>query len=29
MIVDANILLYARNEADPSHGPAREWLEET
>lgn len=27
MIVDANLLLYARNEADPRHDPARRWLE--
>jgi uncharacterized protein len=27
VIVDANLLLYARNEADPQHGAAREWLE--
>lgn len=27
MIVDANVLLYARNEADPQHDAAREWLE--
>ncbi len=27
MIVDANILLYARNSSDPRHGPARDWLE--
>lgn len=27
MIVDANILLYARNSADPLHAPARAWLE--
>ncbi len=27
MILDANILLYARNSADPNHAPAREWLE--
>lgn len=27
MIVDANILLYARNAADPRHVPARDWLE--
>lgn len=27
MIVDANLLLYARNEADPHHQPARAWLE--
>ena len=27
MIVDANILLYARNVNDPSHDAAREWLE--
>lgn len=27
MIVDANVLLYARNEGDPRHGVAREWLE--
>jgi toxin-antitoxin system PIN domain toxin len=26
MIVDANVLLYARNEADPHHEPARDWL---
>jgi uncharacterized protein len=28
MIVDANILLYARNDADPRHTVARAWLEE-
>lgn len=27
MIVDANVLLYARNEDDPRHATAREWLE--
>lgn len=27
MIVDANLLLYARNSSDPRHTPAREWLE--
>lgn len=27
MIVDANMLLYARNDADPRHGPARDWIE--
>ena len=27
MIVDANVLLYARNATDPRHGPARAWLE--
>lgn len=27
MIVDANILLYARNAADPSHEVARDWVE--
>lgn len=27
MIVDANILLYARNTADPRHDTARTWLE--
>ena len=27
MIVDANILLYARNTADPRHEVARVWLE--
>ncbi|MEX2620802.1 MAG: type II toxin-antitoxin system VapC family toxin [Egibacteraceae bacterium] len=27
MIVDANVLLYARNAADPHHDAAREWLE--
>lgn len=27
MILDANVLLYARNEADPHHERAREWLE--
>ena len=27
MIVDANILLYARNSDDPRHEPARHWLE--
>lgn len=27
MIVDANILLYARNSTDPLHAPARAWLE--
>lgn len=28
MIVDANVLLYARNDADPRHDAARNWLEE-
>lgn len=28
MIVDANILLYAVDEASPFHPPAREWLED-
>jgi toxin-antitoxin system PIN domain toxin len=28
VIVDANILLYARNEVDPRHAAARNWLEE-
>lgn len=27
MIVDANPLLYARNEDDPNHTRARDWLE--
>ena len=27
MIVDANILLYARNSSDPRHEAARNWLE--
>lgn len=27
MIVDANLLLYARNAADPNHDAARQWLE--
>lgn len=27
MIVDANILLYARNAADPRHEQARTWIE--
>lgn len=27
MIVDANVLLYARNASDPSHTAARAWLE--
>ena len=27
MILDANLLLYARNKADPLHGPARAWVE--
>lgn len=27
MIVDANILLYARNASDPRHEDARQWLE--
>lgn len=27
MIVDANLLLYARNSSDPRHDTAREWLE--
>lgn len=27
MIVDANVLLYARNVADERHSQAREWLE--
>lgn len=26
-IVDANVLLYAVNSADPNHRPARRWLE--
>lgn len=26
MIVDANVLLYARNVDDPQHEPARQWL---
>lgn len=26
MLVDANLLLYARNSDDPRHAPAREWL---
>ena len=26
MLVDANLLLYARNADDPRHAPAREWL---
>lgn len=29
MLVDANILLYAVDEASPFHGRARPWLEET
>jgi toxin-antitoxin system PIN domain toxin len=29
VIVDANILLYARNVADPRHAAARAWLEDT
>lgn len=28
MIVDANVLLYARNGSDPRHDAARGWLEE-
>lgn len=28
MIVDANVLLYARNTADPRHRVARAWLED-
>lgn len=28
MIVDANLLLYARNASDPRHGAAREFLEQ-
>jgi toxin-antitoxin system PIN domain toxin len=28
VIVDANVLLYARNEADPRHEQARTWLED-
>lgn len=28
MIVDANLLLYARNSADPRHDTARTWLEQ-
>jgi uncharacterized protein len=28
VIVDANVLLYARNTADPRHPPARVWLED-
>ena len=27
ILVDANVLLYAVNHSDPSHGPARAWLE--
>jgi toxin-antitoxin system PIN domain toxin len=27
VIVDANVLLYARNDADPRHPRARDWLE--
>lgn len=27
MIVDANVLLYARNDTDPRHAAARAWLE--
>jgi len=27
VILDANILLYARNETDPRHAAARQWLE--
>lgn len=27
MIVDANLLIYARNSADPHHAPAKAWLE--
>lgn len=27
MILDANLLLYARNRADPRHAAARTWLE--
>lgn len=27
MIIDANLLLYARNSSDPRHAPARGWLE--
>ena len=26
-LVDANVLLYAVNEADPKHEPSREWLD--
>ncbi|MDQ4069124.1 MAG: type II toxin-antitoxin system VapC family toxin [Actinomycetota bacterium] len=26
-LVDANVLLYAVNEADPKHGESREWLD--
>ena len=26
MLVDANLLLYARNKRDPRHDPARDWL---
>ncbi len=29
MIVDANLLIYATDEASPWHDRAREWLEET
>jgi len=29
MIVDANVLLYARNQEDPRHDPARRWLEDS
>ena len=28
MILDANLLLYARNSSDARHGPARDFLEE-
>lgn len=28
MFVDANLLLYARNDQDPRHEPARAWLTE-
>jgi uncharacterized protein len=28
VIVDANVLLYARNDADPRHPRARAWLED-
>jgi uncharacterized protein len=28
VIVDANILLYAHNDADPRHPDARQWLED-
>ena len=26
MLVDANLLIYARNDGDPRHGAARDWL---